>query len=150
MTPTTYSFKDLMGAFAHPLAGGMILAGNIGMGQITVDMGTEKTATDMSADGSAQVSYIAGDNGTVNIECQQTSILHKYLLAWFNYVNTAARGGDVSNFCNAALTLRNTVDGTGHQCTGGSPQKIPSKTYAAQGGKVTWVIHFADIQSSIF
>jgi hypothetical protein len=150
MTPTTYSFKDLMGVFTHPLAGGITIAGNIGIGQISVSYATEKTATDIAADGSAQISYIAGDNGTITIECQQTSILHKYLLSWFNFVNSAARSGDVSNFANAALTLRNTVDGTGHQCTGGSIPKNPDKAYASQGGKVSWAIPFADIQSSTY
>jgi hypothetical protein len=113
-------------------------------------MVTEKTSTDVAADGGIQVSYVAGDNGTVSIECQQTSIVHKTLLFWYNAVNSAAKGGDISNFANAALTLRNTVDGTGHQCTGGSIPKNPDKVYSAQGGKVTWAIPFADIQSSTF
>ena len=148
--PTTYSFKDLTGAFAHPSAGSYILSGNIGAGQITISMLTEKTVTEMSADGSPMVSYVAGDNGTVSIECNQTSQLHKFLLGWFNSVNMAAKNGDVSNWTNAALTFRSLVDGTGHICTGGAPAKIPDKVYAAQGGKITWVIPFADIQHSTF
>ena len=150
MTPTTYSFKDLGGAFTHPLAIPIVFAGNIGVGQVSVAMTTEKTATDVAADGSVQVSYVAGDNGTVTIECQQTSIVHKLLLTWFNAVNAAARSGDISKFANASLTLRNTVDGTGHQCNGGSIPKNPDKVYAAQGGKVTWTIPFADIQASTY
>jgi len=149
--PTTYSFKDLLGVFTHPLAGGFPLVGNIGMGQVGIDMTTEKTAQDVSADGTVQVTYIAGDNGVVTIECQQTSNLHKFLLTWFNIINLAAsQNDDVSNWANASLTLQNRVDGTGHQCTGGSPAKIPTKTYAAQGGKVTWSIPFANIQNSTY
>lgn len=144
---TTYSFKDLIGAFTHPLAGAYILSGNIGLGQVTVSMVTEKTSTDISADGTPMISYIAGDNGTVTLECQQTSNLNSFMLGWFNAVNVSAKGGDVSNWANAALTLRNATTGTSHICTGGAPAKVPDKTYAAQGGKVNWIVPFADIQN---
>src|SRR5579871_3941530 len=146
---TTYSFKDLSGALAHPVAGQFPFAGQIGMGQITVTMNTERTTHDLAADGSIMVSYIAGDNGQIAIEVQQTSDLHAFLLAWYNGIKSAADAGDPTEWASAAVTLRNVVDGSQHVCTGVSPSKIPDKVYAAQGGKITWVLMCADIQSVI-
>lgn len=144
----TYSFKDLSGAFAHPLAGAFIFQGQIGMGQITIAMATEKTTHDVAADGTVMVSFISGDNGSLQIEAQQTSELHAFLLNWYNLIKTAADLGDVSNWASAALSFRNILDGSVHVITGVSPNKIPDKVYAAQGGKITWHLMAADVQST--
>ena len=143
----TYSFKDLTGAFAHPLAGAYTFEGEIGLGQITLAMVTENTIHAVAADGTVMVSAVPGDNGTITIETQQTSDLHSFLLSWANLCKTNLRLGDASNWASAALSLRNVVDGATHIATGISPQKIPDKSYAAQGGNVTWVLMAADIQS---
>lgn len=143
---TIYSFKDLTGAFVHPIAGSYILAGgNVGLGQISFSAATDRTVHDTSSDGSVMVSYIAGDSGSASIEVQQTSSLHNFLLNWFNLVKVAADLGDVINWASATLVLRNLLDGTLHTLTGVSPSKIPDKTYAAQGGKVTWVLMAASV-----
>lgn len=146
---TTYSFKDLTGAFAHPLAGTYAFVGQKGLGQISISMSTEKTAHDVAADGSVMVSHIAGDNGSVSIEVQQTSDLHAFLLTWYNLIKTAAQNSDVSNWATGAITMRNLVDGSTHIVKGISPSKNPDKTYAAQGGRITWALMAADIQSVV-
>jgi Bacteriophage KPP10, Structural protein ORF10 len=144
---TVYSFKDLSGSFFHPAVGSFILnGGNIGFGQVTVAMTTEKTAHDVAADGSIMVSFISGDNGSVDIEVQQTSQLHNFLLSWYNAIKTAADAGDVTLWAAGSMLLRNIVDRTSHTLTGISPSKIPDKVYAAQGGKVTWKLMAADAQ----
>ena len=143
---TQYSFRDLTGAFVHPLAGSYILGGgNVGLGQITISMTQDRTAQDIAADGSVMVSYLPGDNGTISIEVQQTSDLHGFLVNWFNLCKTAADAGDVSNWATATVSLRNLLDGSVHTATGISPGKMPSKTYATQGGKITWELPAARI-----
>lgn len=143
---TTYSFKDLSGAFTYS-AVAYTFGGQMGMGQIVIHMATEKTSHDTAADGTVQITAVAGDSGTVTIECQQTSSLHKYLLLWANTVKTAMKNNDISTWASASMLLRNTVDGSTHTITGISPQNIPDKTYASAGGKVSWVLMAADIQS---
>ncbi len=142
MGRSTYSFTDLSGAFAHPALGAYVFTGQ-GVGQVIVHMATEKTAHDMAADGAVMISKIVGDNGQITVECQQTSDVHKFLLGWYNYVKYAP----TEEWAQAACTLRNTSDGTSHICTGISPQNVPDKTYAAQGGRVSWVLMCGDIQS---
>ena len=144
----TYSFKDLSGAFVHPLLGApLVFAGQIGLKSVTVAMATEKTVQDVGADGTVMSSYIAGDNGQISIVCQQNSITHRALLSWYNGVKIAADLGDVTQFASAAMTMRSLNDGSGHIATGGSIPKLGDKPYAAQGQDVTWVIPFADIQN---
>jgi hypothetical protein len=142
---TTYSFKDLSGAFTDPDVGAFLFAGQIGMHQATVEMATEKTAQDLAGDGTIMISAIAGENGHVALEMQQTSDLHAFLLAWYNAKITALAAGDVANFAAATVTLRNIVDGSTHVCTGVSPSKIPAKAYAQQGQHITWTMWCAQI-----
>lgn len=147
MAYKTYSFKDLTGAFYHPLAGIFTFGGQIGAGQIVIHMDSVKTAHDVAADGHVQISAIAGDNGSITIEVQQTSSLNRFLMTWFNIVKNALNDNDVSNWAGASLLVRNAQDQTSHICTGISPQNIPDKTYAKQGGNITWTLMAGDIQN---
>lgn len=139
---TTYSFLDLAGAVAHPDLGAYEFTGE-GVGEVVIAMTTEQTTHDTAADGSVMVSKVAGDNGTVTITCQQTSNVHKWLLAAYNALKVA----DVSAWAQMAATLRNVSDGTSHVITGISFQKVPDKSYKAQGQQVSWVLMAANIQS---
>lgn len=142
---TTYSFKDLSGAFTSPVAGALIFAGEIGQGRVLVTNTTEHGLMDTAPDGTVMPVYVAGDAGIVTIECQQTSFVHHYLLTWFNIVNTLAKGGDVSNWATGAMLLRNLVDGASHTATGVSPQKVPDKTYTTNGTNVVWSMLCANL-----
>lgn len=143
---TTYSFKDLTGAFVHPIAGTYILGGgNIGMGQITISMAQDRTVQDVAADGSVMTSYIAGDNGSCSLEVQQTSDLHDFLVNWFNVCKTLADNGDIANWASAQISIRNIVDGSVHTLSGVSPGKMPDKVYQSQGQKITWVLPAANV-----
>lgn len=144
----TYSFRSITGAFTHPLAGAYTFEGNQGIGQLTIHMTTEKSAQATSADGTVQVSFVAGDNGTLTIECQQTSDFHAFLLNWFNVVKTAARNGDASGWAQAYMLIRDSQNNVTHDISGISPQNLPDKPYAAQGGNVTWILQAADIQTT--
>jgi hypothetical protein len=143
---TLYSFKDLAGVISFPLSGNFILGGGeIGLGQITVDMTTDRTVVDKSSDGSIMMSYVAGDNGTFSIECQQTSDLHVYLLRTFNLAKTAADLGNVAAWAGGAANVRNILDGSQHSLSGVAMSKIPPKVYQEVGQKITWMMHAARI-----
>lgn len=139
---TTYSFLDLSGAIAHPSVGPYIFTGE-GVGEVTVAMTQERSAHDIAADGSIMVSKLAGNNGQITIQCQQTSDLHKWLLDWYNQLIYL----DTSLWAETGMTLRNTSDGTSHRIRGISPMKKPDKSYQAAGQKVTWTLLAADIYS---
>jgi hypothetical protein len=144
---TTYSFKDSAGSMTNPALAGapIVFAGEIGQGQFTISMHTERTVLDTAADSTVMPSYIAGDSGDIAIEVQQTSIIHKELLALYNLLKIAADSGDVSNWAASALSIRNTVDGSQHILTGVAFSKIPNKVYAAQGQRITWVLMAANV-----
>jgi hypothetical protein len=137
---TTYSFKDLTGAIVSAVAGTLIFGGQLGVGQMSFQNTTDHTAHDTAADGVVMPSFVAGDSGTIVIECQQTSLVHKFLLNWLNVLKTAAMNDDVSNWASTTGTFRNTLDGSVHQAIGISPMKAADKTYAANGGRVTWTL----------
>ena len=137
---TTYSFKDLVGVLVNTVFGVSLplTGGNIGNGSITISMTTERTAQDVAADGTVMPSYVAGANGTVSIEVQQTSALHHQLLALYNLCVQAADADDVSGWSATTISFRTLLDGSTHVLSGISFGKIPDKSYQAHGQKLTW------------
>ena len=145
---STYSFKSLVGVLVNPVFGVSIplTGGNVGFGQMTVTMTTERTAHDVAADGTVMVSYIAGDNGDIAIEVQESSILHSLLLSLYNQAITAANYyDDVSGWAATTISFRMLTDGTSHILSGVSFGKIPDKPYQASGQKITWRMMAANI-----
>lgn len=144
MRHSTYSFLDLAGAINNPgYAGGPYIFTGEGVGSVTVAMTTDRTQHDVAADGSIMISKIEGNNGTISIECQQTSLVHKYLLGLYNYL--ISKSG--LEWAATSMVLRNVVDGSSHICTGVSFGKVPDKPYSSAGGRVTWQLYAADIVS---
>lgn len=144
---TVYSFKDTAGTYTNPVAGAFLFAGQIGMNQAHVTMATEKTTHTVAADGTVMITYIAGDNGSIAIEVQQTSDAHKFFLEAYNTLKALADQGNITSWGAGAITLRNLLDGSMHVATGVSFPKIPDKVYAAQGQNITWNLMCADIQN---
>jgi hypothetical protein len=136
----TYSFKSLTGVLTNPIFGTTIplTGGNIGNGSITIRMTTERTVQDVAADGTVMPSYIAGDNGEVDIVVQETSALHKALLSLYNLAVLAANNDDVLGWAATAISFVFLIDGSTHTLTGVSFGKIPDKPYEAAGQKITW------------
>jgi hypothetical protein len=147
---TTYSFKDLVGVLVNTVAGTTIplTGGNIGNGSITITMATERTSHDVGSDGTVMPSYIAGRNGAVSIEIQQTSLLHHEMLALYNLLETAANADDISGWAATIISFRTLLDGSTHILAGVSFTKVPDKPYQAQGQRVTWSLMAADVDNS--
>lgn len=141
----TYSFQDVIAAFACPSVGAASSTG-AGIGSIALDMATEKTTHQVAADGTVLISKVLGDNGTVAVAMQQTSQLHKYLLNWYNYINSA--NADIQAWASMVITISSANLGDNSICTGVSPQKLPGRPYQAQGQSVTWTLMAAEITQS--
>jgi hypothetical protein len=142
----TYSFRNVSGSFTNPLLSQpIVFAGQIGMGAFHVAMANTRTVHNRAADGTIMPSYVAGNDGTVSIEMQQTSILHQLFLNLYNSLIVAAEGGDPSNWAASGMTLRNPPPlGNQHVLTGISFEKRPDKPYQAQGSNVTWTLMCCD------
>jgi hypothetical protein len=147
---TSYSFKDLVGVIANPLLGVTIplTGGNVGAGTITIAMSSERTVHDVAADGTVMPTYVSGNNGTVTLEVQQTSLLHKELLNAYNLAETLAEQGVVAAWASTTVSIQTLLDGSTHKCTGCSFTKVPDKSYQAHGQKITWSLMAADIVST--
>ena len=130
---TTYSFADVDVTFTHPAVGVHQVNGE-GLGSITITMAQDKTSHDIAADGSVMISKIAGENGTIALNIQQTSSFHKWLLGWYNFINLA----EGASWALASIIIRDKVNGTTITALDVSPQKRADKGYQAQGQQVTW------------
>lgn len=136
----TYSFKSLTGVMTNPLFGAVIplTGGSIGAGSFRVAMTMERTVHDVAADGTVMVSYVAGDNGTLDIEVQESSLLHQELLGLYNACLVAADNDDVAAWAATVISFRMLTDGSQHIFSGVSFSKFPDKPYEAHGQRVTW------------
>lgn len=144
----TYSFVDTSGVLTNPaLPAPVVFAGQIGMGSFTIIMHTERTQHDVAADGTVMPSAIAGDNGEITIEVQQTSLLNQLLLNLYNTLLAAFYNGDVTNWAATSISLRNIVSASQHLLSGVSFSKIPDKPYHAQGSKIVWRLMACSIQN---
>ncbi len=141
----TYAFKNVVGAIADPDAGTFPFQGQEGVKNITVSNATDRTAHDTASDGTIMVSYVSGASGAVEIETQQTSSLHQFLVNWANIKFTESEAGNATNFAAAAVKVVDLINGSIHTLTGCSPTKIPNKPYGAQGDFVTWRIMAANV-----
>jgi hypothetical protein len=145
----TYSFKSLVGVLKNSIVGVVIplTGGNIGLGGITIRMTTSRTVHDVAADGTVMPSYVAGANGEVDIEVQETSILHKALLTLYNALVLQADLDDILGWAATSISFALLIDGSVHTLTGVSFDKIPDKPYQAAGQKMTWKLLAANISS---
>ncbi|MCL6442070.1 MAG: DUF3277 family protein [Alicyclobacillus sp.] len=140
---TTYSFADVKLVISHPSVGRYVAEG-AGLGSITVTMSTDRTAHDVAADGSIMVSKIAGNNGTIALQIQQTSGLNKWLLNLYNYLLTA----DTSEWAKIAVTVRSPSMGDMVNATGVSFQNRSELSLQAQGQQRTWNLMAANISET--
>jgi Protein of unknown function (DUF3277) len=145
-----YAFQAVTGVFTHPLLTPFQFFGQFGAGEFIVTMATERTAQDIGADGTVVQSGIAGRNGHLEIQMQQNSIFHDYLLSWFNQIEAQlnAGGTGAQYWAAAAVTIIDQLSGHSHILTGVSPSVIPGKTYAAQAGRFVWRLVAADIANN--
>ena len=87
-------------------------------------------------------SKIAGNNGTVSINAQQTSPLHNWLQGLFNYLWSAS----TDEWAQISLTIRAPKMSKTISCSYGAFQKEPDEPFESQGQNVSWVLLFGDIQ----
>lgn len=141
MAHSTYSFSDITATLSHPSYGSYSLAGE-GIGDMTISKTTDRTAHDVASDGHIMVSKIAGNNGSVAINAQQTSALHNWLQGLFNYLVAAP----TNEWAQISLTVTAPKMKKTYYCTGGAFVKEPDEPFQAQGQRVSWTILFADLQ----
>jgi hypothetical protein len=142
---STYAFKNIVGSFSHPDLGVYPFAGQQGVKTITIVNTVDRGVLDVASDGGIMISYVAGANGSADIEMQQQSTLHIFLTNWANFVFTMAETGDLFNFAAAALKIKDLLTGEQKVLTGVFPLKIPDVPYGNVGGNVTWRMLAANV-----
>lgn len=138
---STFSFTDIEATISHPGYGSYSIQGE-GIGDMSITKLTDRSVHDVAADGSIMTSKIAGNNGNVTINAQQTSTLHNFLQGMFNYL----WGASTDEWAKISLTIRAPKMQKTYYCTGGSFVKEPDEQFQAQGQKLPWVLLFNDIQ----
>lgn len=132
MSDTVYSFADYNITIASPI-GTYSVQGN-GIGSATVTMATTKSTHSVGADGSVMTSKIAGDNGMISIQVQQTSGLNSF----FNKLYNVLKASPSSVWASTQILITNSVQKEVCTCIGCSPENLPEKPMQAEGQMITW------------
>lgn len=140
MADTTYSFADYNFSIVSPI-GTYSVQGN-GVGSATVTMATTKSVHSVGADGSVMTSKIAGDNGTVAIQVQQTSGLNTFMTKLYNTLKASPS----SIWTSTQILITNSVQKEVCTCIGCSPENLPEKPMQAEGQLITWTWLAQNIQ----
>lgn len=144
MKHSTYSFQEVIVTFLNN-SGATLTTKGQGTGSISIGYSSDRTAKDVAADGHVVISKLSDRSGTLELNVQHSSPIHKQLLKWYNLVE----GDDVSSEVWAGMTAIITSKSTGESktCSGVAFNKVPDSTYEAQAGTVTWGFVCADIST---
>lgn len=140
---STYSFQDVSCTIKHPSVGTIDVNGE-GTGSITFAMASNVTEHDTASDGTVMASKIKTSSGTIAIECQQTSSLHKWLTKAYNYLMAT----NPKEWLGISVMATSPAMQVTHDCSGVSFQKRGDKPYQAQGQRVTWTLMSANMKES--
>lgn len=140
MSDTTYSFADYNFSIVSPI--GTYSVQGKGIGSATVTMSTTKSTHSVGADGSVMTSKIAGDNGVVAIQVQQTSGLNTYMTKLYNVLKAAPS----TVWTSTQFLITNSVQKEVCTCIGCSPENLPEKPMQAEGQMITWTWLAQNIQ----
>jgi len=141
-----YSFKDTSLVLSFATGSFTVNGGKVGIGGFTLRNMTERSAMLVGADGGVTISYVAGDNAEMDIETQQSSDLHRFLIQTFNQLKTAADNGDPTTWASGSSTWRSLVDRRSGVIQGLVFTKIPDEPRGAQAQNVTWRFMAGDSQ----
>jgi hypothetical protein len=139
-----YSFSEVSLTISHP-AVGQFVANGAGLGNISTTMAGERTAHEISADGTTMVSKIKNRSGSHAIAIQQVSDLNGWLLRLYNYLENAP----ASQWADITIVQRAPSMGDLITSNRVSFSKLPDKPYQAQGQQITWNLMAADIQQDV-
>jgi hypothetical protein len=145
--PSTYAYKNVVGSMTDPDVGIYLFQGQVGIKHLMISNTVDRGVIDIAADGAVMVSYIAGANGGIQLEMQQTSSLHQFLTNWANVKFTDADNGNAENFAAAAIKVQDLLSGQSKTLTGVFPVKIPDVPYGDRGATVTWQLLAANVVS---
>lgn len=142
MSTSTYSFSDIQAVITHPSFSSLSLY-NEGVGDMNITKANDNTVHDLAADGSVMVSKITAKNGSVTINAQQTSNLHRYLNDLFNYLESAP----TDEWSQIQFDIRAPKLHEQKICVGGAFQKQGDTPYQQQGQRVSWTLMFTQIDN---
>lgn len=141
---STYSFADVHGVITIPGYGSFLLEG-AGTGSITISPTTDKTQHLNSADGRIGITKVLNNAASININVQQVSPLHSFLVGAYNFLYASPTALWPSIQLNFS-TSGGSGAFTNIICTGTAFVKIADQPFEEQMQMVTWPLLSANHQ----
>lgn len=140
---SVYSFTDCSLVLRHPSLGVLTLAGT-GLGSVAINMRADRTTMDTAADGRVMISKIKDRSATATIQVQQDSEVNQTLLKWYNYLESAPtiEWAQITGTLTSPQTFEQIV------MKDVAFQKLPDRSYGAQGQQNSYSLMIADCQQN--
>lgn len=131
----TYSFFNVSASLTG-VGGSINLASGAGVAEegITIEAVEDKNIMTIGADGQGMHSMVASRAGTVTVRLLKTSPVNAQLQGMFNRQTSAGALGHGMN----TIVVRDSLRGDLITATGVAFKKVPSITYAKDGGMQEW------------
>lgn len=141
---STYSFQDAI-LTLYDGAGRSLSTSGEGTGDITIGYSADRSAISVANDGHAVISKIKDESGTLELQCLQSSPLHRNLLKWFNRLVA----GDTSEWASMTGHFQNRSTGMQKDLIGVAFTKIPDDANGKEAQMVSWSFVVAKIVSEV-
>lgn len=140
---SVYSFTDCSLVLRHPSLGVLTLTGT-GLGSVAINMRADRTTMDTAADGRVMISKIKDRSATATIQVQQDSEVNQTLLKWYNYLESAPtiEWAQITGTLTSPQTHEQIV------MKDAAFQKLPDRSYSAQGQQNSYSLMIADCQQN--
>lgn len=140
--PVIWSYKDCYTTISSEYMPNIEAIEGTGSDTITFDKGQGRATMQKAADGHIVFSNIAGEEGTVTIESQQTSPLHKHLQKMYNI---SRQEGNRKKMATIMIDSINNITGERVTCSYGIFVGEPADARGREAQNRSWQILFADI-----
>lgn len=140
---SVYSFTDCSLVLRHPSLGVLTLTGT-GLGSVAINMRADRTTMDTAADGRIMISKIKDRSATATIQVQQDSEVNQTLLKWYNYLESAPtiEWAQITGTLTSPQTFEQII------MKDAAFQKLPDRSYGAQGQQNSYSLMIADCQQN--
>lgn len=140
--PQVYSFGDVSAAFNGP-SGSFPLGAGAGAAEegITIEPTNDSNTMTIGADGTGMHSQSLDTSATVTVRLLKTSPVNALLMNAYN-----AQRGNSGVYGRNNIALRSVYQGDLVNCRGVAFARVPTLTYAKEGGTNEWVFHSAETQ----
>lgn len=140
----TYAFSEVTLTLSHPSLG-TISTNGMGLGQVTVNMRSDRSSVTVAQDGTVVTNKIKDESGQLTLQILQNSSAHRTLKQWWTYLVQAP----ASEWADIKAVITSKSTGEQSICNSGAMVKLPDDQYGNEAQLIDWTFLFQYIDRNL-